>query len=134
MCQLSARAAATERVAQALIVNNNQIGKLKGLNGLSMLNTLGAAAAHSLSPQIPEFASAVVSHNNIENIDCVKDLKNLTKISAAHNQIRSLDCLQVSGLTACCVCAPAACFARASLSVVVVVGPSLPDRAQAEQQ
>ena len=38
---------------------------------------------------------AVVSHNQIENIDCVKDLKNLTKISASHNKIRSLDCLQV---------------------------------------
>lgn len=112
MPQLSAHAAVTERVTQALILNNNQIGKLKGLNGLPMLNTLGAAAAHSHTPQVPEVLSAVVSHNNIENMDCVKDLKNLTKISAAHNQIRSLDCLQVSGLAASCVSASAACFAR----------------------
>lgn len=60
---------------QALILNNNGLKRVEGLETLTQLNTL------------------VLSHNEIESLELPK-LENLAKLAVSHNRLRALPDLQ----------------------------------------
>lgn len=77
------------RRLKALILNNNQIKRVKYLQNLTELNTLGTYFSICM---ISAYASIVLSHNPIERIgEAFQHLTSITKISLSGCQLSLAD-------------------------------------------